>query len=134
MKTRLRITIEGQGGAAGNQLANVIAGMVQLAGYPTVHITDTATGYSSERGGLEVDAQIVVKPLEGEALAAVLLNDDQSRRVFAAEEKVKQMVELLKYYADEYRIAEDSGELQHWPDSEVNRCKVIAELLREDGQ
>jgi hypothetical protein len=27
-------------------------------------ITDTATGYSSERGGLEVDAQIVVTPLE----------------------------------------------------------------------
>jgi hypothetical protein len=63
VKTRLRITIEGQGGGATNQLANVIAGMVQLAGYPTVHITDTATGYSSERGGLEVDAQIVVQPI-----------------------------------------------------------------------
>ncbi len=64
MKTRLRITIEGQGGGASNRLANVIAGLLQLAGYATVHITDTATGYSSERGGLEVDAQIVVTPME----------------------------------------------------------------------
>lgn len=79
MKTRLRITIEGQGGAAGNQLANVIAGMVQLAGYPTVHITDTATGYSSERGGLEVDAQIVVKPLKGNAPETLTDARDRSR-------------------------------------------------------
>lgn len=76
MKTRLRITIEGQGGGAGNQLANVIAGMLQLAGYPTVHITDTATGYSSERGGLEVDAQIVVTPLKQDPLSQALNEGD----------------------------------------------------------
>ena len=76
MKTRLRITIEGQGGGATNQLANVIAGMVQLAGYPTVHITDTATGYSSERGGLEVDAQIVVKPLPKDGCQCMELHPD----------------------------------------------------------
>ena len=76
MKTRLRITIEGQGGAAGNQLANVIAGMVQLAGYPTVHITDSITGYSSERGGLEVDAQIVVTPLPKDGCQCTELHPD----------------------------------------------------------
>jgi hypothetical protein len=64
MVTRLRVTIEGQGGGATNQLAGVIAGILQLAGYATVHITDTATGYSSERGGIEVDAQIVVTPIK----------------------------------------------------------------------
>jgi hypothetical protein len=69
-----------------------------------------------------------------EASDAVHLNDEQARRVFAAEEKVQRMVELLKYYADEYRIAEDSGELQHWPENEARRCKAIAELLKEFEQ
>lgn len=57
---------------------------------------------------------------------------DIAIRAWRAEARVKALedvVRALQPFATEYEIAEESGELQHWPESEVARCKAAFDAL-----
>lgn len=47
----------------------------------------------------------------------------------AMSDALAELVRALEPFATEYQIAEDSGELQHWPESEVARCKAAYDAL-----
>jgi len=39
------------------------------------------------------------------------------------------LLEAAEYFANEYQIAEDAGELQHWPENEAEKCKAVFDAL-----
>lgn len=49
--------------------------------------------------------------------------------LFNHADALAELVRALEPFATEYQIAEESGELQHWPESEVARCKAAYHAL-----
>ena len=39
------------------------------------------------------------------------------------------VIEAARWYATEYEVADESGELMHWPDGEATRCKAIYDAI-----
>jgi len=43
--------------------------------------------------------------------------------------EIEALVRAAQYFATEYRIAEDAGELDHWPEKEVAACCAVSDAL-----
>ena len=53
-----------------------------------------------------------------------------ANHIVALEAKIAKLKSALLPFAKEFEIGDASGELQHWPASEVARCRAVWEALK----
>lgn len=75
------------------------------------------------------DVEIVKHPIR-EFSGAMRVASQLETELATQSALLADMRSALAPFASEYEIADECGELQHWPESEVARCKAAYDALK----